>query len=48
MKSHPDLIKTNRISFVTMDGRVGLPKYGPYHVIHVGAAIEKIPDEFID
>ena len=40
MKSHPHLIKEGRVIFVTMDGRKGLPKYGPFHVIHVGAAIE--------
>ncbi len=48
MKEHSYLIKEKRVIFITMDGRKGLPKYGPFHVIHVGASIEEVPEEFTE
>lgn len=30
---------------ITCDGRKGLPEHGPYDVIHVGGALEKVPPE---
>ena len=48
MKNHSHLITEKRVIFITADGRKGLPKEGPYHVIHVGASIEKVPEEFTE
>ena len=38
----------DRIKFERRDGWTGLPDYGPYDAIHVGAAAEKIPDALLD
>jgi len=37
-----------RILLVDGDGREGYPASGPYDVIHVGAASEKLPDALVD
>jgi len=38
-KTDPNLIQEGKIQFFVGDGRLGLPKYAPYDVIHVGACI---------
>ena len=38
----------HRVRFERRDGWTGLPDYGPYDAIHVGAAAEKIPDALLD
>ena len=38
----------DRIKFERRDGWTGLPDYGPYDAIHVGAAAETIPDALLD
>ena len=39
MKNHKELIENNKISFITQDGRKGLPQHAPYDFIYVGATI---------
>ena len=46
-KNYPDLLN-NKIIFVNQDGRKGFAPYGPYKVIHVGAASEQLPQELIN
>ena len=46
-KNYPNLLKNKKIIFVNQDGRKGCPKYGPYKIIHVGAASEQLPQELI-
>ena len=36
------------IVIIEGDGRKGLKQYAPYDVIHVGAAVEAIPQELLD
>jgi len=36
-RSHLDYLKNGKIVIVEGDGRLGLPEYGPYNCIHVGA-----------
>eukprot|EP00472_Partenskyella_glossopodia_P014615 CAMPEP_0197520590 /NCGR_PEP_ID=MMETSP1318-20131121/5937_1 /TAXON_ID=552666 /ORGANISM="Partenskyella glossopodia, Strain RCC365" /LENGTH=225 /DNA_ID=CAMNT_0043072243 /DNA_START=40 /DNA_END=717 /DNA_ORIENTATION=+ len=43
-KDRPDL---KNWSIETADGRLGLPKSGPFNAIHVGAAAGKIPMELL-
>ena len=38
----------DRVRFERRDGWTGLPDYGPYDAIHVGAAAETIPDALLD
>lgn len=47
-KNHKDFIDSGRIKFVHADGRNGVPDYGPYDVIFLGAAIEDIPDPIME
>jgi len=37
-----------RIHLVAGDGREGYPASGPYDVIHVGAASERLPEALVD
>jgi len=46
-KNHAYLIKKN-IIFINSDETNELKKYGPFKAIHIGFAVEKIPDRFID
>ena len=46
-KHHQQLLDNGKIIFVNSDGRIGYEKYGPYKVIHVGAAMEQMIDELI-
>ena len=48
IKNHSELLNDDRIEFIIKDGRKGLAKHGPYDVIHVGAASEKMINELID
>ena len=36
------------IIFINEDGRKGYKKYGPYKVIHAGAASEQLPQDIIE
>ena len=47
-KNNKYLLNSGKIILVSGDGRRGFKKYAPYHVIHAGAAVEKIPKELID
>lgn len=47
-KHHASLLSNGRIIFVNDDGRRGCKKYGPYKIIHVGAALEDLPRDIID
>lgn len=45
-KSHLSLLGKN-LFIEQGDGRKGLPQYGPFDFIHVGAAAEKVPAELL-
>ncbi|KRX07523.1 hypothetical protein PPERSA_11072 [Pseudocohnilembus persalinus] len=47
-KKDKELLDSKKVQIFCGDGRKGLPKYGPYDCIHVGAAPEKIPQELLD
>jgi protein-L-isoaspartate(D-aspartate) O-methyltransferase len=47
-KSHLNLIEENKIILIEGDGRKGCEKYSPYNFIHVGAAVEQVPEELIN
>jgi len=47
-KSYADYLTKGKILLVEGDGRLGLKKYGPYDVIHVGAAAETLPTCLIE
>jgi protein-L-isoaspartate(D-aspartate) O-methyltransferase len=47
-KDNKHLFKYKKIVSLIRDARKGIPEYGPYDVIHVGGAVDKIPDEYID
>ena len=47
-KHHSNLLNNKKIIFVNQDGRKGCAQYGPYKVIHVGAASERVPRELIE
>ena len=47
-KHHANLLDSGKIIFVNGDGRKGYKKYGPYKVIHAGAASEQLPNEIIE
>lgn len=44
----PGFLESNRIIFVTGDGRLGYPDLAPYNAIHVGAAAAEIPQCLLD
>ena len=44
-KDNRYLIRMKKIIPITCDGRKGLAEFGPYDVIHVGGAVEKVPPE---
>ena len=44
-KNHGNLLNNKKIIFVNGDGRQGCKEYGPYKAIHVGAAVEEVPNE---
>jgi len=47
-KSHKDLLNDGKIVMTTGDGRDGLKEYAPYDVIHVGAAVERLPRHLME
>ena len=47
-KNHANLLQNKNIIFINEDGRKGYKKYGPYKVIHAGAASEQLPQDIID
>ena len=47
-KNNKNLLNSGKIILVSGDGRRGFKKYAPYHVIHAGAAVEKISKELYD
>lgn len=46
-KSNPALLKGERIIEVLQDGKEGLEAFGPYDVIHFGAAIEHLTPKIL-
>ena len=46
-KHHKNLLDNGSVKIVEGDGRMGLPSYAPYDLIHVGAAATSVPDELI-
>jgi len=47
-KANPDFLKSGRVKLLVGDGRLGVPEFGPYNAIHVGAAANKLPQALID
>jgi len=47
-KNHENLLNNKKIIIVKGDGRKGCKKYGPYKAIHVGAAVEEVPEELFN
>jgi len=47
-KKHKSFIDNDRIKFVLRDGKEGFVEGGPYHIIHVGAAVEEIPPKLLE
>ena len=47
-KNHANLLQNKNIIFINEDGRKGYKKYGPYKVIHAGAASEQLPQDIIE
>ena len=47
-KNHKNLIDSKKIELILGDGRKGLIERAPFKCIHVGAAAEKPPQEFLD
>jgi protein-L-isoaspartate(D-aspartate) O-methyltransferase len=43
----PAWLDSGRVELVTADGRLGLPRAGPFDVIHVGAASPGPPHELL-
>jgi protein-L-isoaspartate(D-aspartate) O-methyltransferase len=41
------LLKQKRIVPILADGRLGIPEHGPYDVIHIGGAIDSMPEEIL-
>ena len=47
-KRHKKLLDEKKIILLNCDGRNGYKELGPYQLIHVGAAAEKIPKVLVD
>ena len=47
-KNHKEVLEQGRIVFASIDGRQGWSDHAPYDVIHVGAAVESLPKEFLE
>lgn len=47
-KDHPELLSSGRVQLKVGDGRLGVPEFGPYNAIHVGAAAHNLPQALID
>lgn len=47
-RDQPGLLEGGRIQLKLGDGRLGVPEFGPYNAIHVGAAAPKLPQDLID
>jgi protein-L-isoaspartate(D-aspartate) O-methyltransferase len=47
-KHHKNLLDDKKIILLNLDGRNGYKELGPYQLIHVGAAAEKIPQVLVD
>lgn len=47
-KDQPELMSTGRVLLKVGDGRLGIPEFGSYNAIHVGAAAHHLPQALID
>lgn len=47
-KDQPELLSSGRVQLRVGDGRLGVPEFGPYNAIHVGAAAHHLPQALID
>lgn len=47
-KHHKYYLESNRIRFIAKDGKDGLPEEQKFHIIHVGAAVQELPQVLID
>ena len=47
-KHHKNLLDEKKIVLLNCDGRNGYNQLGPYQLIHVGAAAEKVPKVLVD
>eukprot|EP00466_Bigelowiella_natans_P009026 jgi/Bigna1/73002/fgenesh1_pg.22_\ len=47
-KSHQSFLDSGRVAYYEGDGFLGLPEKGPFDFIHVGAAVEEIPEELVN
>ena len=42
-KNHGEMVDSGKIVLMTGDLKTGLPEYGPFDVIHVSSATERLP-----
>lgn len=47
-KDHPELLACGMVQLKVGDGRLGVPEFGPYSAIHVGAAAYNLPEALIE
>jgi protein-L-isoaspartate(D-aspartate) O-methyltransferase len=47
-KNHEEYITFGKVVIEEGDGRLGLEKYGPYDVIHIGAAANQVPPKCLE
>ena len=47
-KGNVHIIKQKRIVPILRDGRKGIPDFAPYDIIHIGGAINSMPQEILD
>lgn len=47
-RDQPGLIESGRVKLQLGDGRLGVPEFGPYKAIHVGAAAPVLPQALVD
>ncbi|CEP01765.1 Protein-L-isoaspartate O-methyltransferase [Plasmodiophora brassicae] len=43
----PDLIRGETVQIMVGDGHKGLPQHAPYDCIHLGAAVEDVPEDIL-
>lgn len=47
-KRNQYLLDSQRVEFVKADGRKGYPEQGPYDIIHIGGAMQSVPQEILN
>lgn len=46
-RDQPQLLLSQRVILKTGNGKLGVPEFGPYDAIYVGAAAEHVPEALI-